>query len=91
LGLGDEIGSLEIGKRADLTVVKLKELHLTPRPRDIVSSLVYSAEAADVETVVIDGVLIMRDRELMTLNESEVMQNSEKEADQLVKRAGISR
>lgn len=91
LGLGDEIGSLEIGKRADLIVVNLRELHLTPRPRDIVSCLVYSAEAADIETVVVDGVLIMRDRDLLTLNESEVMQNSEKEADMLVKRAMISR
>jgi 5-methylthioadenosine/S-adenosylhomocysteine deaminase len=90
MGLGDEIGSLEVGKRADLIVVSLEKMHLVPQPREIVSGLVYSAEASDVETVVIDGRLVMKNRELLTMNEREVMNDSQKEADLLFKRAGIS-
>ena len=54
LGLESEIGSIEVGKRADLSVIRLDSLHATP-VREVVSTLVYSAEADDVETVVIDG------------------------------------
>src|SRR5919112_2654540 len=54
LGLEQEVGSLEIGKRADVAIVNLNRLHSTPRPADLVSSIVYSAQATDVETVIID-------------------------------------
>ncbi|HEX8098543.1 MAG TPA: 5'-deoxyadenosine deaminase, partial [Pyrinomonadaceae bacterium] len=55
LGLGDELGTLEAGKRADLFVLDLERLHAAPRPPDIVSSIVYSAQSSDVRTVIIDG------------------------------------
>ena len=89
LGLEDEIGSLEIGKRADVSVVNLKRLHSTPRPSDIISALVYSAQATDVETVIIDGRLVMRDRALLTIDEDEVIEAANREAQALSKRAGI--
>ncbi|MBA3356004.1 MAG: 5'-deoxyadenosine deaminase, partial [Pyrinomonadaceae bacterium] len=53
LGLGDEIGSLEVGKHADLIVVKMNSLHSTPSPTDLASAITYSAQGSDVETVVI--------------------------------------
>ena len=87
LGLDSEIGSLEAGKRADISVINLNRLHLAPRPADIISAMVYSAEASDVETVIIDGELIMRDRQLLTLNEQEVMTEAERESDLLLERA----
>ncbi|MEA2204977.1 MAG: 5-methylthioadenosine/S-adenosylhomocysteine deaminase [Blastocatellia bacterium] len=90
LGLRSEIGSLEPGKRADVIVVGLKELHNSPAPRDLMSTIVYSAVAADVETVIIDGKLVMRDRELLTLDESSVLENAEAESKLLLQRAGIS-
>jgi 5-methylthioadenosine/S-adenosylhomocysteine deaminase len=71
LGLEKEIGSIEEGKRADLILINLDKLHLTPQP-DIVSTIVYSAERSDVETVIIDGKLIMKNRQLLTMNEDEI-------------------
>jgi 5-methylthioadenosine/S-adenosylhomocysteine deaminase len=72
LGLADQIGSVEVGKRADLQLVNLSRLHTTPQP-DPISTIVYAAEASDVETVIIDGQIVMRDGELLTLNEQEVI------------------
>jgi 5-methylthioadenosine/S-adenosylhomocysteine deaminase len=89
LGLGDEIGSLETGKRADVVIINLNCLHSTPRPADIVSSIVYSAQATDVETVIIDGRLVMRERQLLTLDEREVIEQANQQAQALEKRAGI--
>jgi 5-methylthioadenosine/S-adenosylhomocysteine deaminase len=82
LGLSDEIGSIEVGKRADLQLLNLNQLHTTPHP-DLISTIVYAAEANDVETVIIDGQIIMRERELLTLDEGEVMAQAEKEAQNL--------
>jgi 5-methylthioadenosine/S-adenosylhomocysteine deaminase len=89
LGLEQEIGSLETGKRADVAIINLKRLHSTPRPEDIVSSIVYSAQAADVETVIVDGRILMRDRELLTIAEQEVVEEANRESVLLRKRAGI--
>ena len=72
LRLDSEVGSLEVGKRADVTVVDLTRLHTTP-PSDIVSTIVYAAGAGDVRTVVVDGQVLMRDGELTTLDEREVI------------------
>jgi 5-methylthioadenosine/S-adenosylhomocysteine deaminase len=82
LGLGDQIGSIEKGKRADLALINLDRLHTTPRP-DPVSTIVYAAEAGDVETVIIDGRVVMRDGELMTMNEREVIRNARDEAEKI--------
>jgi 5-methylthioadenosine/S-adenosylhomocysteine deaminase len=72
LGLDSEIGSLEVGKRADVAVVRLDRLHATP-VTDVVSALVYSSEQDDVDTVIIDGDLLMRERQLLRLNEREII------------------
>jgi 5-methylthioadenosine/S-adenosylhomocysteine deaminase len=71
LGLEKEIGSIEEGKRADIIILNLDKLHLTPQP-DIVSTIVYSAERADVESLMIDGRLLMKNRRLLTLPEDEI-------------------
>ena len=72
LGLQDEIGSLEVGKRADLTVVDLSEVHAVPSGGDVVAQLVYSGRASDVRHVFIDGRHVMCDRVLLTLDERTV-------------------
>ncbi len=89
LGLSDEIGSLEAGKRADVMLVNLNRLHSAPRPADIISALVYSAQASDVRTVIIDGGIVMRDRKLLTLDEQQVIEEANREAALLMTRAGI--
>jgi len=68
LGLQDEIGSLEPGKKADLAVVDLRGPHAVPSSDDVVAQLVYSGQMTDVKHVLIDGRLVMRDRELLTLD-----------------------
>jgi 5-methylthioadenosine/S-adenosylhomocysteine deaminase len=82
LGLSEEIGSIEIGKRADLQLLNLNQLHTTPHP-DPISTIVYAAKADDVETVIIDGQVIMRERELLTLNEEEVVKRATSQAQEL--------
>ncbi len=89
LGLEKEIGSLEAGKRADVIVVDLDQLHSTP-PGDVVSALVYSAVAPDVRTTIIEGQVLMRDGELLMMNEASVIEEANREAKSLVDRAGIA-
>ena len=70
------IGSLEVGKRADIAVVNLEALHLTPRfyrdPDGIYSLLIYAAKSGDVHHVLCDGHWLMRDRELLTVEVEEM-------------------
>jgi 5-methylthioadenosine/S-adenosylhomocysteine deaminase len=86
LGLDEEIGSLEVGKRADIIVVSLKSLHSTPRA-DPVSALVYSARNSDVESCLVDGQVLMKDKELLTLDREKILQESQKEFQRLAARA----
>jgi len=86
MGLDGEIGSLEAGKRADVAIVRMDGLHSTPAP-ELVSALVYSAQPDDVAAVIIDGRLVMRDRSLLTIDESETVKTANAEAEELVKRA----
>jgi 5-methylthioadenosine/S-adenosylhomocysteine deaminase len=88
LGLDADVGSLAPGKRADLAVVRLGRLHTTPAT-EVVSALVYSAEADDVDTVIIDGRLVMRDRNLLTIDEPETIAAANSEAQKLLARAGV--
>ena len=90
LGLESEIGSLEVGKRADVAVVELNRLHTSPEA-DVVSSLVYAAEAADVRSVVIDGRLVMDNRELLTMDEGDVVAEANTEAEVLMSQAGLDK
>jgi 5-methylthioadenosine/S-adenosylhomocysteine deaminase len=87
LGLAAEIGSLEAGKRADVTVISLAGLHTTPQPVDVISAVVYAAQPADVQTVVIDGQVVMRDRKLLSLDEVDVIEQANREGDLLRQRS----
>jgi 5-methylthioadenosine/S-adenosylhomocysteine deaminase len=89
LGLDSEIGSLEVGKKADLTLINLGEAHTTPKPADLASTIVYSAAASDVQTVVIDGRVVMKDRTLQTLNEAKLIVDADVEMKSLINRAGL--
>ena len=88
LGLEKEIGSLEAGKRADLIVVNLDQLHSSPQ-REVVSTLVYSTVSSDVRTTIIDGQVLMRDGLLVSMNEASVIEDANREAGALAERAGI--
>ncbi|WP_216589693.1 amidohydrolase [Streptomyces brasiliscabiei] len=76
LGLGDHLGSLEPGKRADLIVLDLGGPHLRPR-HDPWSTLAYAAHSADVRDTVVEGRVLMRDRVLTTVDEAAALADLE--------------
>lgn len=74
LGLDDRIGSIEIGKQADIILVDMNQPHLTPL-YNCYSQLVYAARGADVKTSIIDGKIVMKDRHLLTIDLDTAMEN----------------
>lgn len=88
LGLENEVGSLEEGKRADITVVDLRGVHASPSaPEDVLSPLVYAGRATDVVHVLIEGRPVLKDRQLLTLDGPAVAENARKQAARVAKRA----
>ncbi len=75
IGLENEIGSLEPGKKADLIGLDLNQPHLTPL-YNIPSQLVYSASGADVDTVIINGQILLRNREFLRCNPREILKSA---------------
>ncbi|MDB4993370.1 MAG: S-adenosylhomocysteine deaminase, partial [Myxococcaceae bacterium] len=88
LGLGDITGSIEPGKRADLAVVRLDGLHAEPGG-DVYSKLVYACGARDVTHVMIDGVMVVRERVHMRLDTERVAARARELGRSLASRAGI--
>jgi 5-methylthioadenosine/S-adenosylhomocysteine deaminase len=76
LGLENEIGSLEEGKKADIIIVDLEKPHLYPKA-DLISNMVYSAQASDVKTVIINGRIVMENYKLTTYDEKEILIKSD--------------
>jgi 5-methylthioadenosine/S-adenosylhomocysteine deaminase len=75
LHMDKEIGSLEPGKKADLILISLDEPNAVPM-YDIYAQLAYALKASDVETVVIGGKVVMRDRKLLTVNEEQAIRKA---------------
>jgi 5-methylthioadenosine/S-adenosylhomocysteine deaminase len=71
IGLGEEIGALTVGRRADLIQVSLADVHFVPM-YDVISHLVYVADEQDVTSVVVDGRILMRDGKVLTVDEPRV-------------------
>jgi cytosine/adenosine deaminase-related metal-dependent hydrolase len=88
LGWDDELGSLEVGKKADLAILNLRQPHLVPNWM-IVHRLIYEAVGHDVETVIVDGRLVMEDRRVLTIDEDAALETAEREAWAIVERAGL--
>lgn len=86
LGLSDRVGSLEIGKCADITVVEIDGLHAEPGG-DVVARLVYSCTAADVRHVVVDGRVMVAQRALSTLDVEAVRARARRQAKKVLARA----
>jgi 5-methylthioadenosine/S-adenosylhomocysteine deaminase len=82
LGLGREIGSVEVGKRADLQLLNLDSLQTAPAP-DPVSAIVYSATPQNVETVIVAGKVLLRDGAFETLDEMEIINSARREAEKI--------
>ena len=89
LGLAAETGSLEIGKKADVILVDFHRPHLTPF-HNVIGQLVYSAKPSDVDTVLIDGRVVYRQRRHLTLDVDEVIDRAQQTFMELAQRAGWS-
>jgi cytosine/adenosine deaminase-related metal-dependent hydrolase len=88
LGLGDEIGSIEVGKKADFILINMDAPHLTPA-WDPVSTIVYAAHGTDVDTVLIDGKLVMEDHQVLTLDENVILEDVRRRYRDVGARAGL--
>ena len=75
IGLGDEVGSLEAGKRADLVVVSMAAPRQTPL-YDPVSHLVYTTRGDDVRMTIVHGRILMRDGRVLTLDETMILEEA---------------
>ncbi len=72
LGMDSELGTLEVGKKADMIIIGLKQPHLNPI-HQIEALLAYSVNGADVETSIIDGKVVMENRVITGINEQEII------------------
>ncbi len=88
LGLSDQTGSVEAGKKADVIVVSTRAPHLVPSP-DPYSLLVYAARGTDVRHTIVDGDLLVRDAEFLHLDEAAIAETARREAAALASRAGL--
>jgi 5-methylthioadenosine/S-adenosylhomocysteine deaminase len=77
------IGEIEPGRKADLILLDLNSPHLAPLPKTI-SNIVYSAVGSDVDTVIVDGKILMRNRKVLALTEEEVVRRAEEAAEELL-------
>ena len=85
LGIGDEVGSLEVGKKADLFIIDTYRPHLVPNHR-IVSAYIHNGQADDVEAVMVDGNWLMRDGKLLTIDEDDIVTRAEEMGQSLWRR-----
>lgn len=88
MGIQENVGSLEPGKLADIILIDMKEIGLTPLPNPV-SNLVYAGCGRYVDTVMVDGRVLMRGKRLLTLNESEIMKSANDHAAALLERSGV--
>jgi 5-methylthioadenosine/S-adenosylhomocysteine deaminase len=88
MGMQKEVGSIEVGKRADLVLIDLKKPHLVPYG-DVVSNIVYSAMGSDVDTVLVDGRVLLRGGKALTLDERKIVDEAEKHQKELISRSGV--
>lgn len=72
LGLEDEIGSIEVGKKADLILLDTNSVNMTPDSSDLSSNVVYSANGSNVDTTICNGKILMENKKLTTLDEEEI-------------------
>jgi 5-methylthioadenosine/S-adenosylhomocysteine deaminase len=84
LHMEKESGSIEVGKRADLVLVDRDSLNKIP-VYNIYSDLVYATKASDVQTVIINGRIVMRDRRLLTLDETAIKRSARSFREQVIK------
>lgn len=87
LGMEAEIGSLEVGKKADVVLIDMARPHLYPLHMPVFR-LVCFANGNDVSTVIVDGRVLMENRVVSSVNENRVLDNAQAEAELMIERGG---
>ena len=90
LGMSDRLGKLAPGYLADIILVDTSGAHWQP-PHNLSAGLVYSARASDVQTVMVDGRIIMRDRRLLTIDKARVLTEVAQHMERLAQRVPSAR
>jgi cytosine/adenosine deaminase-related metal-dependent hydrolase len=90
LGMQDEIGSIEKGKKADLTILNMRNIETTPM-LDVLNQIIYSTDGHAVKTVIIDGKIVMENRHLTTVDEDALVQKAQSRAEKIVEKAGVGK
>jgi 5-methylthioadenosine/S-adenosylhomocysteine deaminase len=88
LGMADEIGSLEVGKKADVILIDWFRPHMVPMNMPLYR-VAYFANGNDVHTVLVDGRILMRDRRVLTVNEEEALLLAQRESEAAIRRTGL--
>jgi 5-methylthioadenosine/S-adenosylhomocysteine deaminase len=88
IGMEKEIGTLETGKKADVIVINMRRPEWYPNYSEV-QNLVYSASGDAVETVYIDGRLIMENRKVLTVDEDEILDRCAVLGADILKRGGL--
>ncbi len=88
IGLGDEIGSLEVGKKADIILVDLFKPHMMPLNMPVYRVTCF-ANGADVSTTIVNGRILMEDGKVLTLDEADVMEQAQVATDRMLERTGL--
>ena len=77
VGQATSLGSLEVGKKADLLVLDTQRIHLVPAMR-IVSAWIHNGQPSDIESVMVDGKFVMRDRKILTMDEARIIADADR-------------
>ena len=86
MGLEDEIGSLEVGKQADIVIFDYRRPHLVPMI-DPLGNLVHTAQGRDVECVIVDGTIVVEDGRPLLVDQDEILRDAQRAAENLWARA----
>ena len=78
LGMDSEIGSVEVGKKADLILIDTNSANMTPDSSKLSSNIVYAANGSNVDTTICDGKILMENRKLTFLDEDEILRKAKK-------------
>ena len=88
LGMEKEIGSLEVGKKADIVLLDLRRPHLYPLNMPVFR-LIYFANGNDVDTVIVDGRIALQNRKAMFVDEDEILDDAQRETEAMLDRTGF--
>lgn len=78
LGIVEQVGSLEEGKKADVILIDIEQPHLYPKTDNLMANLAYSVSGFDVQTSIINGKVVMKDRKILSFDVKEVLKESQK-------------